>query len=197
MENKKLNETESIELIIQMIRNTRRNIVVGGGNQFIVWGVSILSASIIVTILNLFINNHLCNFAWFIIPVIGCVWNKGLKHKEKLFTYVDKILKYIWITCCIFCVLTPVFIGVSYHFNGSELLYSIIPFIELLIVSIGVALSGLVLNAKYVVVSGFGGFVVSFITFINIPHIIPLTYAIWAIACMIVPGIYIKYKRLC
>ena len=39
MENKKLNETESIELIIQMIRNTRRNIVVGGGNQFIVWGL--------------------------------------------------------------------------------------------------------------------------------------------------------------
>ena len=197
MENRKLNETQSIELITQMIKNTQRNIVVGSGNQFIVWGVSILSASVIVTILNLFIDNHLCNFAWFIIPVIGCAWNKGVKYKEKLFTYVDKILKYIWITCGFFCVLTPVFIGISYHFNSIKLLYSIIPFIELLIVSIGVTISGLVLDTKYIVVSGFGGFIVSFMTFINIPHIIPLTYAIWAIVCVIIPGIYIRNKRLC
>lgn len=43
MEDKKLNEKESLELITQMIQNTRRNLDTGSGNMFLVWGyVSVL-----------------------------------------------------------------------------------------------------------------------------------------------------------
>ena len=38
MEDRKLNEKESLELIAQMIRNTRRNLDAGGGNMFLLWG---------------------------------------------------------------------------------------------------------------------------------------------------------------
>ena len=38
MEDKKLNEKESLELITQMIQNTRRNLDTGSGNMFLVWG---------------------------------------------------------------------------------------------------------------------------------------------------------------
>lgn len=38
MEDRKLNEKESLELITQMIRNTRRNLDAGGGNMFLLWG---------------------------------------------------------------------------------------------------------------------------------------------------------------
>ena len=43
MEDKKLNEKESLELITQMIQNTRQNLDTGSGNMFLVWGyVSVL-----------------------------------------------------------------------------------------------------------------------------------------------------------
>ena len=35
MEDRKLNEKESWELITQMIQNTRRNLDAGGGNMFL------------------------------------------------------------------------------------------------------------------------------------------------------------------
>ena len=38
MEEKKLNEKESLELITQMIRQSRRNMVVGSGNRFLLYG---------------------------------------------------------------------------------------------------------------------------------------------------------------
>ncbi len=38
MEDRKLNEKESLELITQMIRNTRRNLDAGSGNMFLLWG---------------------------------------------------------------------------------------------------------------------------------------------------------------
>ena len=38
MEDRKLSEKESLELITRMIQNTRRNLDAGGGNMFLVWG---------------------------------------------------------------------------------------------------------------------------------------------------------------
>ena len=181
-----------------MIQNTRKNLVVGGGNQFIIWGMSIISTSIVMVILNLFTDNTICSFIWFLIPIIGYVYNRKNRYKEKVFTHIDNILKFVWIICGLFCVLTPVIICILYYFNSSiEMLFSIIPFIELLIVSIGVSISGLVLKTKYIVISGFWGLVVSFITFIDAPYIIPMTYMIWATICLIVPGIFLKIKKIC
>ena len=38
MENKKLNEKESLELISQMIQNTRTRVEKDGGTPFLIWG---------------------------------------------------------------------------------------------------------------------------------------------------------------
>ena len=37
MEDKELNEQESLKLITQMIQNTRRNLDTGSGNMFLEW----------------------------------------------------------------------------------------------------------------------------------------------------------------
>ena len=44
MEDRKLNEKESLELITQMIRNTRRNLDAGSGNMFFIVGVCLCVA---------------------------------------------------------------------------------------------------------------------------------------------------------
>lgn len=45
MEDKKLNEQESLALIAQMIQNSKKGLVVGSGNSFLFWGYLTLAVS--------------------------------------------------------------------------------------------------------------------------------------------------------
>ena len=51
MEDRKLNEKESLELITQMIRNTRRNLDAGSGNMFLLWGYVCVLLTLVVGLL--------------------------------------------------------------------------------------------------------------------------------------------------
>ena len=51
MEEKKLSEQESLELISQMIRSTRKNMEVGSGNQFLYWGYFTAALSVLLFLL--------------------------------------------------------------------------------------------------------------------------------------------------
>ena len=44
MEERKLNEKESLELITRMIRNTKHNLEIGDGNIFLFWGYLTVTA---------------------------------------------------------------------------------------------------------------------------------------------------------
>lgn len=48
MEEKKLSERESLELISQMIHSTRKNLEVGSGNQFLYWGYFTTALSVLL-----------------------------------------------------------------------------------------------------------------------------------------------------
>ena len=54
MEEKKLTERESLELISQMIRSTRENMEVGSGNQFLAWGYFSALLSVLLCISHLY-----------------------------------------------------------------------------------------------------------------------------------------------
>ena len=51
MEEKKLSEQESLELISQMIRSTRKNMEVGSGNLFLYWGYFTAALSVLLFLL--------------------------------------------------------------------------------------------------------------------------------------------------
>lgn len=48
MEDRKITEQESLELISQMIQNTRRNLDAGSGNIFLLWGYIGTIATLVV-----------------------------------------------------------------------------------------------------------------------------------------------------
>ena len=48
MEEKKISEQESLELINQMIEQTRRDSTVGSGNTFLIWGYVCMVVSLAV-----------------------------------------------------------------------------------------------------------------------------------------------------
>ena len=52
MEEKKLNERESLELITRMIQETKNKLEVGDGNVLLIWGyVSVLTAILVYVLL--------------------------------------------------------------------------------------------------------------------------------------------------
>ena len=100
MEERKLNEKESLELIAQMIQNSKKNLQVGRGNQFILWGWLGAITSLAVMGMLMLTNNPMWNWLWFAIPVIGwplMIWQ--LKKEEKpVVTFTDKVLKAVWMS---------------------------------------------------------------------------------------------------
>ena len=88
MEEKKLNEKESLELITQMIRQSRRNMVVGSGNRFLLYGYSAVILSIIVFVL-VRTTGHLTWAAlWFGLFLLVILWGTyGIGYDASQFIY--------------------------------------------------------------------------------------------------------------
>ena len=102
MEEKTINEKESLELISQMIRNTKTNLGKGSGNAFLIWGYSCILASVVVLILGAGFHIQHSGLAYFLIPVFGIAATLVLKHKNKKVesghatTYIEKSVKTLY-----------------------------------------------------------------------------------------------------
>lgn len=83
MEDRKLNEKESLELITQMIRNSKKNLRVGSGNMLLLWGYLCAVTAIIVYIFVLVTENQAWNWLWFLIPAVGYPVMYWQKKKEE------------------------------------------------------------------------------------------------------------------
>ena len=99
MEEKQLNEKESLELITRMIRNTQQRIERGNGIPFLIWGYTTVLVSLLVWFTLKSTQNYYWNLLWFLIPVIGftAMTISMKKEKKGVTTYIDKVIMYVWI----------------------------------------------------------------------------------------------------
>ena len=186
MEEKSLNEKESLELITRMIQNTQNRLVGNEGMPFLIWGYITVAVTIAVGLVLTLTQNYLWNGLWFAIPVLGWIltilFNK--KTETGIKTYVDKVVWYVWIVIGIGCVLSAalcILNNLQMH----------ILFIELLLVGSGAAITGLVIEFKAVTIGGFIGmalaFLMLFIAFEKMVVILAVFVAAF-IVMMIIPG---------
>ena len=98
MENKSLNEKESLELITRMIQNSKKNLELGSGNIFLLWGYLSLVTAVVVVLLVWQTGDMRWNWVWFAIPALGYPMQVYLVKKEKKLvrTYTDKVIKAVW-----------------------------------------------------------------------------------------------------
>ena len=66
MDNKKLNEQESLELITQMIQNTKFKMVKNAGTPFLIWGYMTVVTSLLV---------YYWQFLWLLMPAVSCCFS--------------------------------------------------------------------------------------------------------------------------
>lgn len=204
MEDKKLNETESIELIASMISRTRERLVKGGGNILLMWGYLIVCVSLLVWILLITTKHPAMNWLWFLIWIIGGIATPIMARKKQEKTgvksYSDKISVQIWSVVGFSAIFATLCCLVFLLVKGIDC-WSAMLILPLIIVSLTEIFEGIIVHEKSLIAGGaigisIGIFVVCCIAghiLLSANWFIPLF--IIAITCMmIIPGHILNYK---
>ncbi len=203
MEDKKMTEKESLELITAMINRTRERYV-GDGNIMLMWGYLSVAVAALLWIMLLVTHNQAWNWLWFLIGVIGGIatpiMDKKQRVKSGVKSYSDKLTSQIWtIVGCSAFVATLFCLGFSL-FMGYDAWKMMFAF-ALIIVPMAEMAQGIVIKEKSLVAGGAIGlacgiFIVCCIA-AGVPLYINMILPIFIVAficMMIIPGHIINNK---
>ena len=100
MEERKITEVESIEIITSMISRTKDRLVKGSGNILLMWGYLIVAVTALIWVLLVTTKNPAVNWLWFLIWVVGGIATPVMAKKERVASgsksYTDKLTSQIW-----------------------------------------------------------------------------------------------------
>lgn len=155
METKKMNEKESLELIAQMIQQTKQRISKSWGFSFLLAGYSTAIVAIAIYTLNYIASNQWWNLGWallFLLWPIGVYLDK--KYKPDVITYIDAIVNKVWsvinivMTSTFFVVMALIPIGmILFGISGSVSGYTMMPLVVLFL-GIGVSITGAIIKER-------------------------------------------------
>ena len=194
MEDRKMNEQESLELISQMIRNTRRNLDGGSGNLFLLWGyVNAIVTMALAVVLSL-TNDFVWMWGFFAIPLVGWLLMYLMKRKERqeVRTYSDKVIGQMWQILGLFSMVVVLMALVTCQMDV------ILPLAAILF-SLGSIITGIII--RYTAFSGFPslGAVAGVTMLLNTLSDGPMLYNLWiyvlvVVLSMVIPGHILNYK---
>lgn len=143
MEDKKLNEKESLELITQMIQNTRRNLDAGSGNMFLLWGYVGALVTIVILAGVYWTKNPAWMQGFWAIPVLGYPVSMLLERKrqKRAKAYSDTVLVEIWSMLGCLCMGLVIATTFTMHYEF------ILPLCAL-IISLGSIITGIIVRYK-------------------------------------------------
>ena len=161
MEEKKFTEKESLELISQMIQATRKNLVKGQGNYFIIYGYTAAILSIIIYTLLCMTHTPWWWAGWFLmfLPVIILSF-KEKRNTPTVITYTDSMVNKVWqVMGASFSLTMLVILALSFIVGKCDFML-MLP-LCLLYASIGTAITGLVIREKCLLYTPLVGFVLA------------------------------------
>lgn len=187
MEDKKINEQESLALITRMIQNTQNKLAEGSGRPFLLFGYVSVAFAFVIWYLLRTTGNWQWGYLWFALPlicwpIVARIYNR-MKHMT---TYIDLVVKYVWIlsatTIIIACGFTLVFPKMESHFFTALLL------------GMTTALTGLILKIRPVTIAGLLGMAVSPLELWLQDENRLLLLALVFVLIFIIPGHILNYK---
>lgn len=196
MENLKMTEAQSLEMISQMINDSRHRLARNSGTPFLIWGYITVLVSLFEFFVVYFDLSKVLLFGWFAIPVLGwllmtlfCRKNDREKGGRN---YLDRVVSAIWVV-----------FGVSFVWLYLAALIYQIPllFLVVLMMGMGTLITGLVISDKATMWGGFMGMLTSLI-FPAIDRMMPdlwfgwdiLIFAVIFLVMMVIPGHILNAK---
>lgn len=203
MEEKRLTESESIEIITSMINRTKDRYI-GSGNIMLMWGYLVVAVTILVWVMIDTTHNPLWNWLWFLIPVIGGIATPLMARKEKrergVTTYSDMISSRLWTmfglseaVLILVCLVAQLGFGVSSWISMMVYSFIVAAFAEIV--------QGIIVKENSLVVGGSLGLFLGMITLCSAVGDIPLytdiflpIFMLGFVVMMIIPGHILNYK---
>lgn len=199
MEDKKLTEKESLDLITRMINVSKRNMEVGDGNVLLYWGYTTALLSILLFSLVWYTQNYVWSWGWMLLFVAWPVITYKQRGKERVVTYTDKTIKKVWQVFGYMFGLTFALIVLFGGIYRPEAFILMLP-LSLLYCGLGVSINGIILREKWMTYSPLVAFVFviyMLMTLINNEHGTILWYLYLGfsfVLMMIIPGHILNHK---
>lgn len=204
MEERKITEAESVEIITSMISRTKDRLVKGSGNILLMWGYVIVTVAALIWVLLVTTKNPAVNWLWFLIWIIGGIATPVMAKRKRMETgaisYTDRLTSNMW-SVVGFTAIASTFLCLGFLFVGGKDSWSMMFAFALIIVPMAEIMQGLVIKGKSLVAGGSIGLVIGLFTMCCISaHIVlvatwfmPLFIIAFA-AMMIVPGHILNSK---
>ena len=178
-----MNEQESLELISQMIRDSRKSVEYKAGLPVLIWGYITVVVSLLVYAGFTFIGSPAVNWLWFLIPLVGSLsmWQLGLKQVKTKKSYFEKVIEQVWM------VLGFVSFGLGVACMFLPNAFSIL-FLISLIIGMGITLTGCIADYKPYIGFGIAGILLSFLCLVVKGEEQILVFAAIFVVMMIIPG---------
>lgn len=204
MEERKITEAESIEIITSMISRTKERLVKGCGNILLMWGYLTIAVTALIWVLLVTTNNPAVNWLWFLIWLIGGISTPIMAKRKRMETgamsYTDRLTSNMW-SVVGFTAIASAILCLGFLFIGGKDSWSMMFVFALIIVPMAEIMQGLVIKEKSLIAGGGIGLLIGLFTMCCISaHIallatwfMPLFIIAFA-AMMIVPGHILNYK---
>lgn len=203
MRTENMTQQESLTLIAEMIKQTKRRYSLEDGNSFLVWGYLSVVTCIVTEVVGLITQSPWAHMLWFFIPILGfayTIWSKRGEEKGYVQTYTDRIVNRTWSIVGYSAWVLSVICGV-FHYFTSPAVWGMMMIYAFLIVGLGVLFTGIVLEEKSLMFGGCVGAlcgVILICAFIVDIHLsdrwVLLMYILSFTLMMIVPGHIIRAK---
>jgi len=188
MEDRKLTESESLELITQMIRSARTNQRAKiNCNILLFWGYTTVIITCIIWLLKIYDVFQHSSLLWLIIPAVCYPAARVLSAKENVpvKSYLDQLIDYVTILFIIVCT--------ALAFTTIWVNFPIILPTEGILFGIWAVIIGLLIKYKPVIYGGIAGIIVANgMIFIDNMNNQILVFAIIVIVSLLIPGHLLK-----
>ncbi len=204
MEERKITEAESIEIIASMISRTKDRLVKGCGDILLMWGYLIIAVAALIWMLLLTTHNPAVNWLWFLIWLIGGIATPIMakrKRREKgVMSYTDRLTSNMW-SVVGWAAIASVSLSLGFLLIGGKDSWSMMLAFALIIVPMTEIIQGLIIKEKSLIAGGGIGLLIGLFTMCCISaHIalmatwfMPLFIIAFA-AMMILPGHILNSK---
>ncbi len=200
MKENTFSEHDSLELIAQMIRQSKKNMEVGSGNILLYYGYPVVLLSVAVYLLIHFTGKPIWHALWFLmfVPAI-CIGVNKKKSEVCVVTHMDKAINSIWSILGQLFFLTVIGIVILGYFTGSFNFILMLP-LSLLYAGIGIAITGIITDFKWMVYTPLVAFavaiymLVSMIANIAVADWWNLLFGVSFLVMMVIPGHLLNHK---
>lgn len=151
MKESKFSEKESIELIAQMIQQTKQNMKLGSGNIFLYYGYTTVAISIVVFCLVQFTQEGIWSALWFLMFIATLLIQRiEANQKPAVVTYMDQAINNTWRIVGSLFTLTAIAIPVIGYPLGACHFILMLP-LCLLYAGIGTSITGIITKSRVLI----------------------------------------------